>query len=63
MYFNYNIFKGFFLFLFFKNRPPYYVEKERRLVCQKREFAARQSSCAVTNFQDVTFIASSEVQA
>ena len=39
------------LFCFFQARPPYHVEKKRvcqRLVCQKREFAARSSSCEVS---------------
>ena len=43
----------FFSFSFFKSRPPYQVGKKgkgcARLVCQKREFAARSSSCEVSS--------------
>ena len=43
----------FFLSLFIKSRPTYQVEKInevgvcQRLVCQKREFTVRSSSCEI----------------
>ena len=45
-----------FFCLFFKSQPPYQVEKKGggRLMCQKREFAARWSSCEV-KFKDSKF--------
>ena len=45
-----------FFVLFFKSRPPYQVDKKKRRVCQKREFAARLSSCEFSmKFQDPNF--------
>ena len=43
---------------FYMNRPPYQVGKKRwvcqRLVCEKREFAARLSSCEVSRYVKFT---------